>query len=136
VGDGQIDLTRADPGQRLVGLHLGEVQLDVGVPAPERSQGRDDEAGAGGGERGNPYRAGAQPCHVAGRTSRLGERGQHRFGVLGENAAGLGRPDTARGSFEQRVAAGDGATISGRRAYLTGFLTNLSNREVGAARDA
>ncbi len=52
VGHGHVGLTAQHGGQRLLGLHLGQVQPHLGRRAGQRGPGRGDEAGRGGRERG------------------------------------------------------------------------------------
>ena len=97
VGHGHVGLTAKDGGQRLLRLHLGQVEPHLRRRTRQRRPRRGHKARGGGRERGQRD----PPRHL------VAQRGQVGFGRVQLGQQGVGVPDQDhRGRSELQASAG------------------------------
>jgi hypothetical protein len=90
LGDDEVELAERERGQRLLGLHLVELDADVGMARAEQLERRRDERE----QRRLQRRQAHAPAHRAGGVLQLGlgllDARQQRVGVLDQAQPGVG----------------------------------------------
>ena len=85
-------------------LDLGELELDVGVFGQQVGEGRDEQVAHGGLQPAGADRAANVPGQGGQVHARRFGCDQEPVGMLGEEVAGIGEPDSAPGSLQKRRA--------------------------------
>jgi hypothetical protein len=109
--DGDLELAGAQHLKRVLGLGVGEDQLDVGMALAEAGERRGQQRRARGGERRQAHPA---PAHSGDRVELClggGQAGQHDLGVVHERPARIGEANAATGAVDE---GGPGALLERR----------------------
>jgi hypothetical protein len=98
---GEVEGAAAYQAERFAAFGHAQADLQAGHQFPHGGQGRGDEFGSGGGERGHPQHPGLTRVQRGQRRLGLGQAVQQGAGVIGEQLPGRGRADSPSGRFQQ-----------------------------------
>jgi hypothetical protein len=102
--DSHLQLGGAEHLQGVLGLRVGEGELDIGMALAEAGERRREQRGARGGER---RQAHAPPAHAGDRVQLglcRGEPREHHVGVVDQRPARVRQVDAAAGAVDERGA--------------------------------
>lgn len=98
---GEVDHAAAEHAERVVAFGHAQADLQPRERGADPGQCRGDEFGPGGGERGQPQRAGLARVQSGERRFGLGQAVQDGGGVTGQQPPGRGGPDPSPGGLQQ-----------------------------------
>jgi hypothetical protein len=98
---GEVEAAAAHQAERFAAFGHAQADFQARQQFPHCGQGRGDELGSGGGERGHAQYPDLTRVQCGQRRLGLGQAVQQGAGVIGQQLPGRGRADSASGRFQQ-----------------------------------